>query len=167
VTNWFSYEVLAAQYPYKKVQNADLAQITYVDNILIPTAMSFVQGYTGIRFGDNPPEDILLVTKNYAVNLILGDDETIKIAQSRGQPSVTVAGDTISLDLSPGSNPYLSTEDEMVLDRYRDTSDSSLHIDKVRVRSQGTLYRDARGRTDQPSAEYVQHDLSGPWYLRP
>lgn len=166
-TPWFSLAELKTLFPvYQKLQ---VANEQYVNNVIVPETVSFIKNYTGIDFGDNPPEDILLIARRYAVGKILADDENVRIAQARGQPSFTVAGDTVSLDLAAGKNPFLTDEDETILGRYRDLTDVSLHVDKITVASQGHKYQQARGRDWKKATDYTRDDYprypAGP--LRP
>lgn len=160
---WFTFDDLKADYPYSKIQNAVTAEITFVNNILIPEAMQFVQSYTGFTW-TTPPDEIKRVAKNYTVNRILGDDENIRIAHMRRQQNLVVAGDTINLDLSLGQNPYLSEADQIVLDDWRNQSKEGIHVDKVRVKSQGSDYENATGRGKSSPPDFVRAD-SVPGYF--
>lgn len=153
---WFDYQDLKDLFPYKKIQNASSATQTYINNVLIKEAINFIQNYTGF-FWTVPPDEILLVAERYAVNKILADDENVQIAHARRQPSFTVAGDTVNLDLTVGLNPFLSEEDEVVLTAWRDQSKDGLHVDKVFVKSAGNEYDDAVGRGSRVS-EYIRGD---------
>lgn len=155
--NWFSFSDLKNLFPYKKVQNANQAYQQYINVQLIPSAINFVQRYTGWTWA-TPPDEILMVARNYAVNMILADDENIKIAQARGQPSFIVSGDTVNLDLTLGRNPLLSDTDEAILEDWRAVSDQSIHVDKVVVRTQGQQYEDAEGRDTAGSTDYIRED---------
>ncbi len=125
---WFTFSNLKTNFYFSKVQNATSAQITYYDNIIIPEAINFVRRFTGFPWDSTTvPVDAKAVAMNFAVHKILADDENIKIAQARGQASFTVAGDTVNLDLSPGRNPFLTTDDEEILMFYRDQNQAGLH----------------------------------------
>jgi hypothetical protein len=165
---WFTFADLKQLYPqYKKVEDASEQ---WVNNTVIPKAQDYVSKFV------SPPEpwtdgsvpgDILRVAQNYAVNKILADDETVRIAQARGQPEFTVSGDTVPLDLSLGRNPLLSVEDEAILLDWADRYHKNLHLDKVTVRSQGKRYDNSQGGdTNPPSVDYVDDD-GLPGYFKP
>ncbi len=162
---WFTLADLQADYPYDKVANASS---TFVESVTIPSIEGFIRSFiSGDAYRwDLPPADVLLVAKNMAVNRILADDETIRIAQARGQPSITIAGDTINLDLTPGRNFLLSTEDEAVLTGLADGQRKVLHTDKVVVKSQGGKYTNAPGGDTNPSStDLVRSDSGLPRYF--
>ncbi len=140
--SWFTFEDLKAVYPYAKVQQAD---DVYVNSVLIPDAVRFVQGAVAQTY-DTPPADILGIARNYAVNKILGEDENVRIARARGQSSFTVAGDTVTIDLS--TNPFLSQEDKSIIEDIRNGKDTQIHTDKVVVRTSGTDYKNPMGPTE-------------------
>lgn len=157
---WFTFDDLKTAYPeFKKIQDAS---DSYVTNTIIPKAQDYVAKFVGISVpwddGD-VPDDILRVTMNYAVNSILADDENIRMAQARGQPRFTVAGDEVVLDLSLGRNPLLSLEDEAILMEWRAQFTQLTHTDKIVVRSEGDRYDSAPGGGDRGEAtDYVRGD---------
>ncbi len=126
--SWFTLEELQQLYPhYKKVQDAPSQ---FVKDVVIPKSEDFVLGFIGGSAKTwtlaETPAEVIRVAKNYAVNRILADDENVKIAQARGQPSFMVAGDQINLDLSPGRNPLLSPEDEAILIEEKENQDNTI-----------------------------------------
>lgn len=152
--SWFTFEELKDGYPFKKVQEAPEE---YVTNTLIPQAEWFVQNYTGEMWSAAPSGDdaiVLGVAKNYTVMKILGGDENVLIARARGQPSFTVAGDNIPLDLNLSRNPFLSVEDQAILDEYRVKNRDALRTDKIVVRTQGEAYDEA-GKPPRGATDYV------------
>jgi hypothetical protein len=163
-TDWFVYDDLRPDYTYHKVQaiNSLPLEEQHVNNVLIPRAINYVESAIGQQWDKTTvPADLLLVAKNIAVNMILADDENVKIAQARGQPSFTVAGDQVVLDLTPGRNPFLSDADEAVILFYQQKFERELHVDKVRVQSQGDLYDEAVGRGTEAPVDYVRPSYMG------
>jgi hypothetical protein len=134
-----------------------------VEQNLIPQAVRFVESYVRQNFSTLPPADLLGVAKNIAVNLILADDEAVRIAQARGQSSLTIAGDTVTFDTSVGRNPFLSPADEAILVEALAESDPGIHTDKSYVRADGGDY-DAAGRPRRGNrSEYSNADLPPGW----
>lgn len=158
---WFDHADLKADFPqFVKVANASNV---WVENTVIPKAEDYINGWT-TRVGEawtdeNVPEVLKRIAKNYAVNVILADDEAVRIAKARGQPRFTVSGDEVPLDLNLGRNPLLSLEDEEILKEWAEKLDNEVHTDKIVVRSEGKRYKNAAGGdTDPSSADYIQDD---------
>jgi hypothetical protein len=157
--NWFSLADLQDAFPhYGKLQ---AASSTFVDGTIIPQVQWFILKYSLAT--DTDPV-LTQVAKNYAVAKILGDDENIKIAQARGQSSLTIAGDQINLDLSQGRNFFLSAEDEAILNSYRERNLTAIHTDKQVVASQGVKYDPKRRGTDYTKDDGIRYPSSS---LRP
>jgi hypothetical protein len=162
---WFTVRQLKDTHPqFKKLQ--DVSE-TYARSTVIPKAEDFVTKFISPSEGwssTTVPPDVRRVAMNYAVNRILADDENIRIAQARGQPRFTVAGDEVVLDLSLNRNPLLSLEDEQILMDWRGKYNQSTHTDKIVVASEGDKYDEAPGGGSKPATDYVRRDRIPPYF---
>ncbi len=159
--DWFTLQDLRDRHTnYTKLAAAN---DTSVNAHIIPGAIRYLLSYVGQNYSADNHALLVEIAKNYVVNRILADDEAIMIARARGQNSITVAGETISLDLTQGRNWWLSPQDEAALNDIRGPDLSDIHTDKMAVRTQGLLYSQALGSLD---TDYVKRDEdTNPWYM--
>lgn len=161
--NWFTLEDLQQQYPnYPKIQTANAG---IVDTVDIPAIQNWLLNYVGPAYDETLHKATLItIAKSYLFRRLLADDNAIQIARARGQTSLTVAGETINIDLSKGGNFWLTEEEQEILKEMRGPDLSDIHTDKAAVRGDALYVERNQGLGH---TEYVQddHPADRPGYI--